>query len=151
MGNISTNGTITANSFIGSLQGTATNANALGGYGSDSYIQKLHWESGDGNSANTPGLHGVGFAYGSEHSTPATGPFCSFGAANRLKNYVLQLNAAYYDSNPRLYWRTYNGDTGSWNNWSGALMQGDTLNTSNYGTATPSAAGSNGDVYFKLI
>lgn len=129
---------------------TAENANTLGGYDSDSFIRRLHWQSGDGNSVDNY-VWGVGFAYGAEHGTPASGPFCSFGAGNWLKNYRLQLNASYYDSNPRLYWRTYNGDKGTWNSWKGALMLGDTLNTSNYGTSTPSAAASSGDVYFKIV
>lgn len=129
----------------------ADSADALGGYSSDLYIRRLDWVRGDSNSINTLGIHGTGFAYSNTHGTPGTGPFCSFGGTGWLTNYVLQFHAPFSNKNPRLYWRTYNGDSGSWNNWKAALMVGDTLNTANFGTSTPSGSASNGDIYFKLI
>lgn len=125
----------------------ASNAGALNGFGSDNFLRRLPWIINDGNNVNNI-FHGVTFAY-VEHNAPVNGPFCSFGANSWLSPHVLQLSARYNAGGKYFAYRTYDGDTGSWNPWYRIQPAGDTLNTKNYGSSLPSSA-STGDLYFKI-
>ena len=78
----------------------------------DSIERAAWWDSGDSHNVND--LHGaVTFAY-TTHGAPATGTIVSFDCAAN-SSYTFQMMAGYSDQH--LYYRTRNGDNGTWGPW----------------------------------
>ena len=74
--------------------------------------RKAWWTSGNGNNVDTL-KGGVTFAY-TNHNAPTTGTIAAFDCSTN-ENYSLQLMGGYSDNT--LFFRSRNGDNGTWHGW----------------------------------
>ncbi|AOM75993.1 tail fiber domain-containing protein [Pedobacter steynii] len=130
-GNTAVAGSITATTFVGSLTGNASSSSLWEGQkylghlhdGAPQYVLAFNPENstwmpsisghrygGFGTDANTTAEHTSSFTYAL--NAPFNGTLMHFGA----RGYGTQFNTQYGDGR-RLGFRTFNGDTGSWNPW----------------------------------
>lgn len=106
--------TVTSNTKVTNL-----NADLLDGYDSSRFLRAKDWVTSPGQDANTLEQNMMCFTY--SNNAPHTGTIIYFSGATG-GSYGLQLNAS-YSSSGYLSFRSRNGDSGTWKDWSTILTQ----------------------------
>lgn len=106
--------TVTSTTKVSNL-----NSDLLDGYDSSRFLRAKDWVTNPGQDADTLEYNMMCFTY--SNNAPHTGTIIYFAGATG-GNYGLQLNASYLSSG-YLSFRSRNGDSGTWQDWSTILTQ----------------------------
>lgn len=94
----------------------AVDSSKLDGLGATAFLRDNGWNTSPGQDANTQPNMSTDFSYA--NNAPYTGPITRIGAGD----YSLQLSNGYSSGNTRrLSFRSKNGDSRSWNPWTGIM------------------------------
>lgn len=127
-------------------------AGTLNGYNHTQFLKAYDWwHHGDTSKHVNNLVNGSTFAYSGSHGSPTTGSILSFSPKDG--SYATQIQGE-YGSGTDFYFRTKNGDTGSWNPWRRMIHDGNIssqsvnyANSANYASSSGSSDYANSSGY----